>query len=189
MYGFPPVKFLPGGLLMLSMLVFFTDMYLLAALLGNVILHELGHIYCLKSCGVYIRCVKIGFTGLCIQCSLERLSPRAYFLCAAAGPAVGLLAAFATSFIGNILNNKFLLLFAGCGLILSTFNLLPVRPLDGWRMLSCVWPKGAGVIGDLTASAIFGIGVCMMLQGYGTMLVCLGIFFLLQGRKDTFFVK
>lgn len=185
----PQIKILPGGLLMLSLLVFLSDVKLLAAIIGNVMIHELGHVYLLQRCGVYIRCVNIGFTGLCIQCNLERLPRRGYFLCSAAGPTVGLLVAFAASFIGNVLGNDFFLLFAGVGVILSVFNLFPVKPLDGWRMMFSICPKSAEVIGDLTAIVILGIGVCMMLQGYGTMFACLGIFFLLQGRKDTFFVR
>ncbi len=179
----------PDGLLMLSLLIFFTDFSVLTAIVVNVMIHELGHLYFLRRYNVYIRRMYVGFTGLCIQCNLEGLPRRAYFFSAAAGPMFGLISAAISSFVGNVIGNEFLLLFSGTGLVLSLFNLLPVKPLDGWRMLLAITPKTAHIFGDVCAIMVFCIGIYVMTAGYGTALACMGIFFLMQGRVNPFFAK
>ena len=187
MTDFPKVSIRADGFLMLSILVFFTETPVLCSLVGNVLIHELGHLYLLRRYGVYIRRLSVGFSGLCIQCSLERLPRRVYFLCAAAGPMMGLSAAFFCSVIGNVFHRDFLLLFAGTGVILSLFNLMPVKPLDGWRMLVAVSPRIAPIVSDLVAIIVLLVGLAMMYKGFGVALACMGVFFLLQKQTEAFF--
>ena len=172
------------GLLLLSFLVFFTELPVLMCIIGNVLIHEWGHIYFLRRYGVYVRRVSVKFTGLCIRCNLNILGKRENFLCAAGGPAAGLCAALAASFCGNLFGCQLLLLFAGTGVVLSTFNLIPVYPMDGWRMLYSIFPKAAKPIGDVCAVLLLLAGLYVMALGYGTALACLGIFFLMRGRYN-----
>ena len=177
------IKVNPDGLLLLSILVFFLEESLLAAVIGNVILHEMGHIYMLRRYGVYIRRISIGLNGLCIVCNLEFLPRYMRFLCAVAGPFFGLCGAIVCSVLGNVCASDFLLLFAGVGVILSLFNLLPVKPLDGGRMMEAAVPRLAKPVGVIFAAFVFILGLYIMLCGYGTMLSFIGIFLLLQEEK------
>ena len=170
----------PDGILMLSILLFFLDWRLFGVILGNVVLHEFGHIILLRRYGVYIRSITVGFTGVCIQCCMDYLPIMPRILCALSGPLFGLCGAFAASLLGNVLHMDVLLLFAGVGVILSLFNLLPVQPMDGWRVLQMISPKAAVVSSCLCGYMIFLTGLHLMIRGYGTGLACLGIFFLLQ---------
>lgn len=169
-----------GGMLLLSVMVFFLDADMLAALLGNVLIHEWGHIRMLKRYGVYIRRIEIGFTGACIVCNTEYLPAFSVFASVAAGPFLGLVIAGLCSFFGNLFACDFLLLFAGVGIVLSLFNLLPVFPLDGGRMLKLVAPKLVRPIGYFCAFIILAVGLYIMACGFGTALACLGVFLLVQ---------
>ena len=56
----------PSGLLLLSLLYFFSDGQTLAALLGSILLHEWGHMAVLRVCGARVREIRVDITGLCI---------------------------------------------------------------------------------------------------------------------------
>lgn len=88
-------------------------------------LHELGHCCALLLCGVKIQ--KICLRAFGTQIETESMSYGRELLCAMAGPAVnfGLLLLFTQK----------MPLFALVNLCLLGYNLLPIFPLDGGRML------------------------------------------------------
>ena len=169
-----------GGILLLSVMVFFSEPQVLAALLGNIVVHEFGHVWMLRRRGIYIRRITFGITGLCIVCNSGCIPNRLHFLCAAAGPICGLLFSLACSVLGNVYDCEFLLLSAGIGVILSIVNLLPVKPLDGGRMLEAIAPRLVKPLGGICGVFTLAVGLYVMLCGYGTALAILGIFLLLQ---------
>lgn len=124
--------------------------WLMAAFFAAAI-HEAGHLIAIYAAGGQVERVQIGVCGAKIHARLPE--NRQAFFCAAAGPLASLL----------------LLLFchaapklAICGLIQGIFNLLPVFPMDGGRMLFCLlqWklPQRAEQI-----SRYFGYLVCGIL--------------------------
>ena len=157
---------------------------MLLAVLGNIILHECGHIYMLRRYGVCIRKMTIGLTGFCIVCNMDYLARYSKFFCAAAGPFWGLCGAFVSSVLGNLLNQEFFLLFSGVGVILSLFNIIPVNPLDGGRMLMAAVPAVAYPVSVICGIGILIFGIYVMYCGYGTMLACLGIYLLFCVEKS-----
>ena len=171
----------PDGVLLLSVLVFFLDWQLLIALLANVWVHEVGHLLMLRRYGVYIRCITLGFSGVCMQCNMDYLPRGARILCALFGPLLGLCVACVTSLLGNMIGSWFLLLFAGVGAIISLFNLLPLKPMDGWRIMWILNPRYANLCSAVCAVAVMGLGLYLMFRGYGIGLSCLGVYFLTQG--------
>lgn len=95
-------------------------------------------------------------------------------LCAASGPALGLLYAYLASYISSFILPDFFSLSAGLSLALSFFNALPVAPLDGASMLRslCLLLK----IGD-PSKVIFasGISICTGMFALGMYLIKLGM--------------
>ena len=169
-----------GGWLLLSMLYFFLDADLLLVVLLCAAIHEFGHLFMLDRFGVRIRSITMGITGFTIVYQNLFLCRFQEMLVAFAGPAIGLLAAVFCSFWGNLLQNEMLLLLAGSNAALSIFNLLPAKPLDGWRMLYALFPVAAQVISVCTAFCVLIAGVFLMYAGYGTIFAMMGIILILQ---------
>lgn len=123
----------PSALLTPALFLLLTDTpILLAALLPAALLHELSHYAVLRLCGV--RTARFTLTGLGASLyvpELHRLSYGAELLSAAAGPLMNLLLWVLLSLTGR----EELTLFAGAQMVLGVLNLLPVRPMDGGRIL------------------------------------------------------
>lgn len=123
----------PSALLTPALFLLLTDTpILLAALLPAALLHELAHYAVLRLCGV--RAARFTITGLGASLyvpELHRLSYGAELLSAAAGPLMNLLLWVLLSLTGR----EELTLFAGAQMVLGVLNLLPVRPMDGGRIL------------------------------------------------------
>lgn len=99
--------------------------WLIAALLAAAV-HELGHLAAIRIFGVHLESVSIGAAGARI-CTAP-LDGRTEFFCAAAGPAASLLLLSLCHFFPKL---------AICGMVQGMFNLIPVHPMDGGRMLYC----------------------------------------------------
>lgn len=123
----------PSALLTPALFLLLTDTpILLTALLPAALLHELAHYAVLRLCGV--RAARFTLTGLGASLyvpELHRLSYGAELLSAAAGPLMNLLLWVLLSLTGR----EELTLFAGAQMVLGVLNLLPVRPMDGGRIL------------------------------------------------------
>ena len=123
----------PSALLTPALFLLLTDTpILLAALLPAALLHELAHYAVLRLCGV--RTARFTLTGLGASLyvpELHRLSYGAELLSAAAGPLMNLLLGVLRSLPGR----EALPLVAGAQMVLGVLNLLPVRPMDGGRIL------------------------------------------------------
>ena len=123
----------PSALLTPALFLLLTDTpILLAALLPAALLHELAHYAVLRLCGV--RAARFTLTGLGASLyvpELHRLSYGAELLSAAAGPLMNLMLWVLLSLTGR----EELTLFAGAQMVLGVLNLLPVRPMDGGRIL------------------------------------------------------
>lgn len=170
----------PGGWLILSILYFFADLDEFIILIMCVLIHELGHLLVLEWFGIRVRRITLDFTGLTIWYNESLLCGIRESIAALSGPMLGLLAAAVCSCVGNALQSERLLLFAGGNAVLSAFNLLPAKPLDGWRCLHALFPLLAQVLSVCTAVIVLLVGLWVMYAGYGTALAIMGIILLLQ---------
>ena len=119
-----------GAAVFYPVLYFFDSTGWFSALLPAVIAHEAGHALALRCCGSSIQTLRLEVTGLCMECS-ELFHPQMEAICAAAGPAAGLLWVW----IMDWFPGEWPQLSKELSLGLSLFNLLPVLPLDGGRIL------------------------------------------------------
>lgn len=94
-------------------------------LLLAALLHECGHVAVLWYYGIPIQKIRLSSLGATI--GVGTVSYRQEISCAAAGPAANALLAAAFRYLSPR--------FAFCNLGLLAFNLLPIYPLDGGRIL------------------------------------------------------
>lgn len=126
----------------------------LSAAFFAALFHELCHIAGVYLCGCKIVGFHISFGGAAIE--TEPMDTGRTLLCTLAGP-VG-------SFLLLSLHRYFPRL-ALCAGVQGLFNLLPVYPLDGGRILRCLlsllWPEYAGKIaaGAEMVTFLLGAGV------------------------------
>lgn len=84
-----------------------------------------------------------------VPVNFDRLKPKriGYIAVAFAGPAINLLIAWASAMLlhingtANTLGNDILVISIKINIFLAAFNLLPILPLDGGRMIQGILPK------------------------------------------------
>ena len=125
----------PSALVLLAaFLLLSRGLTLPAALLSAALCHELAHVLTLHALHAPPRRLTLSATGAELYVpDLHRLSYGGELLAAAAGPAVNLVLAAALGLLGRW--GEPLYLLAGAQAVLGCFNLLPILPLDGGRML------------------------------------------------------
>jgi Zn-dependent protease len=172
-----------GFILLFAALYFFDDTGLLAAFVPAVLAHEAGHALALTLKGAKITGLYFSLSGIRMDYR-GRMDFGGELLAAVTGPLFGLVFAFAASFAGRKLGSNFLLCSAGVSLVLTLFNLLPAKPLDGGRILSLILSR---LFGYMTAETVLFLttiltSVCLMLaglwffyRGYGMALIPVGL--------------
>ena len=112
-------------ILMAALLLLLPLDWLIAALLAAAV-HELGHLAAIRAYGSRPEFLSVG--GFGAQIHTGPLDNRAEFFCAAAGPAASLCLLSLCRFFPKL---------ALCGAVQGMFNLIPVHPMDGGRILCC----------------------------------------------------
>lgn len=150
----------PAAYLLAAALVLLLPLdWLLAAIFAAAV-HEMGHLAAICILKGRIDSVTVGFLGARLHTG--PLENRAEFLCAAAGPAASLLLVSLCRVFPKT---------ALCALVQGMFNLIPVHPMDGGRMLCCLLRR----LCPQRAGRIMGIVECLMLCGCLAMSLALTI--------------
>jgi Zn-dependent protease len=114
-----------------------------------LLLHELGHFIAIRGYGMRAG-APVFIPGAAIFLRQQPQTPQQEYVIAAAGPLAGTLASLAAMFLGFVLRQPVLLSLAYFGFFLQAFNLIPVWPLDGGRMVAAVerrlWWVGVPVL-------------------------------------------
>lgn len=138
-------KFASTLVSMLFMIVIYAQMYGWAYGLGFVLLlfaHEMGHYIVAKKVNINVSGpVFIPFVGAFISMKDEPQNAVAEAAMAAGGPILGSLAALGSVLIYMITDNNLFLALAYTGFMINLFNLIPIHPLDGGRIVTAISPK------------------------------------------------
>ena len=122
-----------GAVLLFALTYFFDGSGIVSAAIPAIAVHELGHLVPLLLCGHPLRSVKISVFGVEINYA-GILSGRTALLCIGGGPlAGGVYAVVACTFGG-----EFLRMSGAVSGVLTAFNLLPILPLDGGRIVAAL---------------------------------------------------
>ena len=116
-----------GGCITAALTVLILPLPWLASIFLAAFIHELCHLLCLRLFKINIIRIRIGMQGAAIETA--PLSPIQELFCAAAGPA--------GSFLCLLFLRHFPML-ALCGFLQGIYNLLPIYPLDGGRILNAI---------------------------------------------------
>lgn len=131
------------------LLLFLPLKWLLAAVFAAAI-HEAGHLIVIAVVGSGVNGIRIDARGIRIDTIVMQTWQE--WICAAAGPA----ASFSLLFLSHMFPR-----LSVCGVIQGVFNLLPVFPSDGGRMLRCIlrWmiPGKADIISACLGLLVMGI--------------------------------
>jgi Zn-dependent protease len=138
-------KFASTLISMLFMIVIYAQMYGWAYGLGFVLLilaHEMGHYFVARNLNIDVSGpVFIPFFGAFISMKDQPTDAVAEAKTAAGGPILGSLAALMCVGIYMISGNNLFLALAYTGFMINLFNLIPVHPLDGGRIVTAISPK------------------------------------------------
>jgi len=120
-----------------------------------IYVHEMGHALVLAQQGIPAGApIFIPFVGAMI--SMRRLPPNAYVeaLVGIGGPILGSIGALACLLIGMRTGSLFWFALASTGFLLNLFNLIPISPLDGGRIVGVV-SRWIWVFGYIIGVAVF----------------------------------
>ena len=139
--------------------------------------HELCHYVVLRTFRIPVVGLRIGMSGM--KMDIPELSPIQEFLSALAGPAGGLLLLSFRNWYPEL---------AVCALIQSCYNLLPIHPLDGGRVVKCiasmVFPRYAQwICAGAEIMAIVGIFGCGMFLKWHILVLCMACFLVMKLRS------
>lgn len=116
--------------------------------------HEMGHYLAAQRRGLAVGAPTfIPFVGAWIELKDTTLDAETESFVALAGPFVGTLGAFACYGLAHVYDSHLLLAVSYSGFFLNLFNLIPLTPLDGGRIIGAVSPRlwflGAPVLAGL----------------------------------------
>lgn len=113
-----------------------------AGFVALIFIHEMGHVLALRAMGIRATApMFIPFVGAHIV--MQQMPKNAFVEAVAAygGPLLGTLGAVTCAIIGVTTGNLFWYALASSGFLLNLFNLLPISPLDGGRIIGVISPR------------------------------------------------
>lgn len=140
------------------------------------LVHELSHIGAIYLLGERILDIRIGILGAIIE--TQPMKQGREVVCAAFGPLGSMIFSAAFAFYPEA---------ALCALVQGLYNLLPLYPLDGGRILHCLLPEAVCIgIEIFTLIMLLGLGIWLSLTfqlGFLPLIPCFSAAFSVFRRK------
>jgi len=133
-----------GGTMIFSV---FADSFLFgwryaAGFVVLIFVHELGHYLSAKQAGLNVGTPTfIPFVGAWIELKDQPMDARVEARIALAGPVAGTIGALVCYYVARTQDSTLLLALAYSGFMLNLWNLLPINPLDGGRIVGLLSPR------------------------------------------------
>ncbi|WP_409421222.1 site-2 protease family protein [Pseudaeromonas sp. ZJS20] len=109
---------------------------------GLLLVHELGHYLAARQRGLAVGAPTfIPFVGAWIELKTQPMSVETEAWVALAGPLLGTLGAMGCYYLGRHGGGNLWLALAYMGCLLNLFNLIPLTPFDGGRIVAILSPK------------------------------------------------
>jgi Zn-dependent proteases len=157
---------------MLFMIVIYAQIYGWTFGVGFVVLlliHEMGHYMVAKAIKLDVSLpIFIPFVGAAIRLKEEPKDAVIEAKVAIGGPLIGSLGSLICLIIGFLFNQDVFVALAYTGFMINLFNLIPLHPLDGGRIVSAISPK-LWFIG-------IPIGVVALFKAFNPIIILLLIF-------------
>jgi len=138
-------KFLTtGGTMLLSVFAyaFVYGWWYAVGFVALIFAHEMGHFLAARSRGLQVGAPTfIPFVGAWIELKEQPLDAETEAFVGIAGPMLGSAAAFVCYLVALDSGSGLLMALAYSGFVLNLFNLIPLSPLDGGRIVGVVSPR------------------------------------------------
>lgn len=117
--------------------------------------HEMAHIYMAKSKGYNTNVIKFDMLGASIKLD-NKIQKDDLFAIAFAGPAINFIICLICTSIWWIVPEMYVFTaeFFKCNLMLASFNMLPVEPLDGAKILDSILSRHSKKMARITSLTI-----------------------------------
>ncbi len=128
--------------MVLFYILFDQNIAYIAAITVVVIIHELGHLLAMKIFNYSnVKIFFIPLIGAFTSGKKQEVSQKQLSIIILAGPVPGLIVACALYFVNKDLDSTTVKMLANCFLFINLFNLLPIYPLDGGRIIETLFFK------------------------------------------------
>jgi stage IV sporulation protein FB len=168
------LTFFSIALFLLFFLFFFSDkLSLVFALIGVLLIHELGHYWVMKIYNYQqVRILFVPMMGAFVQGKKEEYSQKESLLVTVAGPFPGVLIGFLLLISASYFQFSFLVDMGVFFLVLNLVNLVPLDPLDGGQLFKLLTRKNQDFFSLVFAliSSLVLIGVGWLLDSWAMML-------------------
>ena len=150
------------------------------AIFISILVHELAHAYVANKLGYNVFKVYIGLFNGAAEMNLSQIHERDSIKIVAAGPLSNLILFFTSLiFISAGYSNQFITDFANVNLLLLIFNIIPIYPLDGGRLLRdglYLLIKNRKLSVTISSYVSLALSSLLLVFAISTMNILLGIF-------------
>jgi len=166
-------------------------------LLASLLFHEYSHVFAAQKRGHYVGGVSVLAIGASAMINMKGfVNPKDELIIAAAGPIGSFILALILLPIYFVYSNITLIMFAyTINVVLFLFNLLPLYPMDGGRILNSLLgfifkQKTALEISVIFSNilSLIGAGICLYYKQYWVAMI-LGIIFLFARQQRSAIIK
>ncbi len=163
------------------------DMAYILVLVGVLLVHEVGHYLAMKAFDYKdLSIFFIPFVGAAASGSKDEVSQKQEVIIFLAGPVPGIVIGTICYYFGLTEESQLLIRIANIFIFLNLFNLLPIIPLDGGRILKTLFFESNHVISQvfLVISILLMIGLTIYSGSYFLLIIPFFLYLQINGQNQ-----